>query len=110
MMGNPEGTGKAFELSEKIRKFRREIIKAAGHEHIHELGLITDSVYGPKEYVMEQTGLPESSVQKFSVNGLEFYGAKMNYDPTASDAISQGWEYHKVGNTTTSITPCWLLT
>ena len=99
MMGNPEGTGKAFELSEKIRKFRREIIKAAGHEHIHELGLITDSVYGPKEYVMEQTGLPESSVQKFSVNGLEFYGAKMNYDPTASDAISQGWEYHNFHHT-----------
>ena len=99
MMGNPEGTGKAFELSEKIRKFRREIIKAAGHEHIHELGLITDSVYGPKEYVMEQTGLPESSVQKFSVNGMEFYGAKMNYDPTASDAISQGWEYHNFHHT-----------
>ena len=99
MMGNPEGTGKAFELSEKIRKFRREIIKAAGHEHIHELGLITDSVYGPKEYVMEQTGLPESSVQKFSVNGLEFYGAKMNYDPTASDPISQGWEYHNFHHT-----------
>ena len=99
MMGNPEGTGKAFELSEKIRKFRREVIKAAGHEHIHELGLITDSVYGPKEYVMEQTGLPESSVQKFSVNGLEFYGAKMNYDPTASDPISQGWEYHNFHHT-----------
>ena len=99
MMGNPEGNGVAFELSEKIRHFRNEVVKAMGVDHIHEIGLITDSIYGPKGFVMEQTGLSENSLQRFTKDGIEFYGAKMNYDPTANDAISQGWEYHNFHHT-----------
>ena len=98
MMGNPEGTGVAFELSQKIKKFRAEVVKAMGPEHSHEIGLITDSIYGPKKFVMEQTGLAESALKKLPVEG-DFYAAKMNYDPTASDAISQGWEYHNFHHT-----------
>ena len=98
MMGNPEGTGVAFELSQKIKKFRAEVVKAMGPEHAHEIGLITDSIYGPKKFVMEQTGLAESALKKLPVEG-DFYAAKMNYDPTASDAISQGWEYHNFHHT-----------
>ncbi len=98
MMGNPEGTGVAFELSQKIKKFRAEVVKAMGPEHSHEIGLITDSIYGPKKFVMEQTGLAESALKKLPVEG-DFYAAKMNYDPTANDAISQGWEYHNFHHT-----------
>ena len=98
MMGNPEGTGAAFELSQKIKKFRAEVVKAMGPEHSHEIGLITDSIYGPKKFVMEQTGLAESALKKLPVEG-DFYAAKMNYDPTANDAISQGWEYHNFHHT-----------
>ena len=98
MMGNPEGTGVAFELSQKIKKFRAEVVKAMGPEHAHEIGLITDSIYGPKKFVMEQTGLAESALKKLPVEG-DYYAAKMNYDPTASDAISQGWEYHNFHHT-----------
>ena len=98
MMGNPEGTGVAFELSQKIKRFRNEAVKAMGLEHAHEIGLITDSIYGPKKFVMEQTGLAESALKKLPVEG-DYYAAKMNYDPTASDAISQGWEYHNFHHT-----------
>ena len=98
MMGNPEGTGVAFELSQKIKKFRAVVVKAMGPEHAHEIGLITDSIYGPKKFVMEQTGLAESALKKLPVEG-DFYAAKMNYDPTANDAISQGWEYHNFHHT-----------
>ena len=98
MMGNPEGTGVAFELSQKIKKFRAEVVKAMGPEHSHEIGLITDSIYGPKKFVMEQTGLAESALKKLPVEG-DIYAAKMNYDPTANDAISQGWEYHNFHHT-----------
>jgi len=99
MMGEPEGNGKAFELSQKIRHFRSEVIKAMGPEHIHEIGLITDSIYGPKDYVMEQTGFAESALQRFNKDGKEFFGAKMDYDPTANDAIQKGWEYHNFHHT-----------
>jgi len=97
MMGNPEGTGVAFELSQKIKHFRRSVLEAAGIEHIHELGLVTDSVFGPKDFVMEQTGAPESALTPLPLGG--YYAAKMNYDPTANDAISQGWEYHNFHHT-----------
>ena len=97
MMGNPEGTGVAFELSQKIKHFRRSVVEAAGIEHIHELGLVTDSVFGPKDFVMEQTGAPESALTPLPLGG--HYAAKMNYDPTANDAISQGWEYHNFHHT-----------
>ena len=99
MMGEPEGNGVAFELSEKIRQFRRSVVNAIGVEHIQEIGLITDSIFGPKEYVMEQTGLPESALQHFVKDGKEYFGAKMDYDPTSNDAIQKGWEYHNFHHT-----------
>ena len=74
MMGNPEGNGKAFELSEKIREYRREIVKIMGVEHIHELGLITDSIYTP---------VP----------------ARIDYAPEASDELQKGWEYRNFHHT-----------
>jgi len=99
MMGEPEGNGVAFELSEKIRQFRRSVVSAMGVEHIQELGLVTDSIFGPKEFVMEQTGLPESALQRFVKDGKEYFGAKMDYDPTSNDAIQKGWEYHNFHHT-----------
>ena len=99
MMGNPEGNGVAFELSQKIKHFRNEVVKAMGPEHIHEIGLVTDSVFGPKDYVMEQTGASENVLQHFTKDGKEYYGARMNYDPTSNDAISQGWEYRNFHHT-----------
>ena len=98
MMGNPEGNGVAFELSQKIKRFRAEVVKAMGLEHAHEIGLITDSIYGPKKFVMEQTGLAESALKKLPVEG-DFYAAKMDYDPSANDAIQKGWEYHNFHHT-----------
>ena len=98
MMGDPEGNGKAFELSEKIRRFRREVVKAMGVDHIHEIGLITDSIYGPKQFVMEQTGVGESALKRLPGEG-EYYAAKVDYAPTAMDAIQKGWEYRNFHHT-----------
>ena len=98
MMGDPEGKGKAFELSEKIRRFRSEVVKAMGVEHIHEIGLITDSVFGPKQFVMEQTGVGESALKRLPGEG-EYYAAKVDYAPTAMDAIQKGWEYRNFHHT-----------
>jgi gliding motility-associated protein GldM len=74
MMGDPEGNGKAFELSEKIREYRREVVKVMGVEHIHELGLITDSIYTPEPSLID-------------------------YAPEASDALQKSWEYHNFHHT-----------
>ncbi len=98
MMGNPEGNGKAFELSEKIREYRGEIVKIMGFEHIHELGLVTDSIYGTKDYVMEQTGFSESALKRLPVEG-ELYGARIDYAPEAADALQKGWEYNNFHHT-----------
>ena len=101
MMGNPEGPGnggKAYELSEKIKRFRAEAVKAMGPQHAHEIGLIVDSIYGPKEFVMEQTGLAESALKKLPVEG-NYYAAKMDYDPSSNDPIQKGWEYHNFHHT-----------
>ena len=97
MMGNPEGTGRAFELSEKIREYRNEIVNIMGYEHIHELGLITDSIYGSKEYVMQQTGKSESALKKLPVEG-EYYGAPIDYSPEG-DAMQKSWEYNNFHHT-----------
>ena len=97
MMGNPEGTGRAFELSEKIREYRNEIVNIMGYEHIHELGLITDSIYGSKEYVMQQTGKSESALKKLPVEG-EYYGATIDYSPEG-DAMQKSWEYNNFHHT-----------
>ena len=98
MMGNPEGNGRAFELSEKIREYRHEVVKALGFEHIHEIGLITDSVYGPRDYVLQQQGVSESSMRKLPVEG-EYYGARIDYAPEAADQLSKGWEYRNFHHT-----------
>ena len=101
MMGDPEGPGnggKAYDLSEKIREYRHEIVKIMGAEHIHELGLITDSIYGTKEYVMEQTGLSESSLKKLPLEG-DYYGAKISYYPGVTDPVQDSWEYRNFHHT-----------
>ncbi|MBP5797702.1 MAG: hypothetical protein J6W26_05470 [Bacteroidales bacterium] len=101
MMGDPEGPGnggKAYELSEKIREYRGEIVGIMGPEHIHELGLITDSIYGSKDYVMQQTGHSESSLKKLPLEG-EYYGAKISYYPGVTDPVQDSWEYRNFHHT-----------
>ena len=101
MMGDPEGPGnggKAYDLSERIREFRGYIVGIMGAEHIHELGLITDSIYGTKDYVMEQTGLSESSLKRLPLEG-EVYGAKISYYPGITDPVQDSWEYRNFHHT-----------
>ena len=98
MMGDPEGEGAAFDLSGKIREYRGFIVDIMGAEHIHELGLITDSVYGSREYVLEQHGVSESSMRKLPLDG-EIYGARIDYAPEANDDIQKSWEYHNFHHT-----------
>ena len=98
MMGNPEGPGNggnAYELSERIRRFRGEIIKAVGPEHLNQIGLITDSIYGPKDYV-EQREI-KGDLKKLPLEG-EYYGAKIKYSE-ASDPVQDSWEYHNFHHT-----------
>ena len=100
MMGNPEGPGnggKAYELSEKIRRFRHEVVKAMGADHIHEIGLITDSIYGTKAY-LEENGYSESQMKKLPLEG-EYYGAKISYYPGMTDPVQDSWEYHNFHHT-----------
>ncbi len=101
MMGNPQGPGnggKAYELSDRIRKFRREVVKTMGPEHMHEIGLITDSVFGSKEYVMEQTGYSENQLKKLPFEG-DYYGAKISYYPGMTDPVQDSWEYRNFHHT-----------
>lgn len=100
MMGNPEGPGnggKAYELSEKIRRFRGEVVKAMGAEHIHEIGLITDSIYGDKEY-LKQNGYSENQMKKLPLEG-DVYGAKISYYPGITDPVQDSWEYENFHHT-----------
>ena len=101
MMGDPEGPGnggKAYDLSEKIREYRGYIVGIMGAEHIHELGLITDSIYGTKEYVMQQAGVGESSLKKLPLEG-DYYGAKISYYPGVTDPVQDSWEYRNFHHT-----------
>lgn len=98
MMGNPEGNGVAFELSERIRQYRAIIVGIMGVDHIHELGLITDSIYGTKDYVMQQTGYKENQLKRLPLEG-EHYGARIDYAPEANDALQKGWEYRNFHHT-----------
>ena len=98
MMGNPEGNGRAFELSEKIREYRREVVKLLGTEHIHEIGLITDSIYGTREQVLQQSGVTESTMKRLPGEG-DRYAARIDYAPEASDALTKGWEYRNFHHT-----------
>ena len=100
MMGNPEGPGnggKAYELSEKIREFRGAVVRAMGPEHIHEIGLITDSIYGTKQY-LEQNGYSDNQMKKLPLPG-EFYGAKISYYPGMTDPVQDSWEYNNFHHT-----------
>ena len=100
MMGNPEGPGnggRAYELSEKVRRFRGEVIKAMGPEHLHELGLITDSIYGTKAY-LEENGYTDSQMKRLPLPG-EYYGAKISYYPGMTDPVQDSWEYHNFHHT-----------
>lgn len=99
MMGNPEGPGnggKAYELSEKMRHFRHIVVNAMGTEHMQEIGLVTDSIYGSKEYVMQQTGYSENHLKKISDN---VYGAKISYYPGMTDPVQDSWEYRNFHHT-----------
>ena len=100
MMGDPEGPGnggKAYELSEKIRNYRAEIVKIMGGEHIHELGLITDSIFGTRDYVLASGGI-ESTLQKLPLEG-DYYGAKISYYPGVTDPVQDSWEYRNFHHT-----------
>ena len=100
MMGDPEGPGnggKAYELSEKIREYRAEIVRIMGVEHIHELGLITDSIYGSREYVLD-AGISESSMKKLPFEG-DYWGGKVSYYPGVTDPVQDSWEYRNFHHT-----------
>jgi len=100
MMGNPEGPGnggEAYELSERIRRFRHEVIKAMGPEHLHEVGLITDSIYGTKAH-LEENGYTDAQMKKLPLPG-EYYGAKISYYPGMTDPVQDSWEYHNFHHT-----------
>ena len=100
MMGNPEGPGHgglAYELSDKMKRFRREVIKAAGPEHIQEVGLITDSIFGTKEY-LTANGYSESNFKKLPYEG-NYYAAKISYYPGSTDMVQDSWEYHNFHHT-----------
>ena len=100
MMGDPEGPGnggRAYELSEKIREYRAEIVRIMGPEHIHELGLITDSIYGSKNYLTD-AGYDESSLKKLPLEG-DYYGAKISYYPGITDPVQDSWEYRNFHHT-----------
>ena len=100
MMGNPEGPGnggEAYELSERIRRFRHEVIKAMGPEHLHEVGLITDSIYGTKAH-LEENGYTDAQMKKLPLPG-EYYGAKISYYPGSTDMVQDSWEYHNFHHT-----------
>ena len=100
MMGDPEGPGnggKAYELSEKIKEYRNEILKIVGPEHIHELGLITDSIYGTKDYLLD-AGYSESNMKRLPLEG-EYYGAKVSYYPGITDPVQDSWEYRNFHHT-----------
>ena len=100
MMGDPEGPGnggKAYELSERIREYRRLIVATMGIDHIHELGLITDSIYGSREYVLG-SGVSESSLVKLPLEG-DHYAAKISYYPGVTDPVQDSWEYRNFHHT-----------
>ena len=100
MMGNPEGPGNggmAYELSERMKRFRNQVIKATGPEHLHEIGLLTDSIFGTKEYLQEN-GYSENQMKKLPYEG-NYYGAKISYYPGSTDMVQDSWEYHNFHHT-----------
>ena len=98
MMGEPEGNSVAFELSEKIRKFRAEIFKAVGEEHIHEMGLMTDSTFNRNREALGTDAVREYNV-KVDTTMIKYYGAKIDYAPGTTDELQKSWEYHNFHHT-----------
>ncbi len=98
MMGEPEGNGKAFELSEKIWRFRKEVFKTIGPEHIHEVGLMTDSIFSGNKDDLGNAQVKEYEVKVDTVT-FKYYGAKIDYAPESADAVQKGWEYHNFHHT-----------
>ena len=101
MMGNPEGPGnggKAYELSEKMKHFRNVVVKAIGTNHTQEIGLITDSIFGTKDYLLGQ-GYSENQMKKLNTKDGEFYGAKVSYYPGMTDPVQDSWEYRNFHHT-----------
>ena len=99
MMGNPEGPGnggKAYDLSEKMKHFRQVVINIMGAEHMQEIGLVTDSIFGSKDYVMQQTGYSENQLKQITDN---VYGAKISYYPGMTDPVQDSWEYRNFHHT-----------
>ena len=102
MMGNPEGPGnggKAFELSERIRRYRREVFKYVGMERIHEQGLMTDSIFSANEKDLEEYGQRKTYVLKNDTTTITYYGSMIDYAPETSDPIQKSWEYHNFHHT-----------
>ena len=100
MMGNPEGPGNgglAYELSAKMKHFRNQVIKAAGPEHLQQIGLITDSIFGTKDYLLAN-GYSENQLKKLPFKG-DYYGAKISYYPGSTDMVQDSWEYHNFHHT-----------
>ena len=98
MMGEPEGNGAAFELSEKIRKFRTEVFKAVGEEHIHEMGLMTDSIFNRNKEELGTDAVREYQ-RKVDTTVIKYYGAKIDYAPGTMDELQKSWEYHNFHHT-----------
>ncbi len=98
MMGDPEGDGRAFELSDKLWRFRKEVFKAIGPEHIHEVGLMTDSIFSGNKDDLGTAEVKEYQVKVDTVT-FKYYGAKNDYAPETSDAMQKSWEYHNFHHT-----------
>ena len=99
MMGDPEGNGKAFELSEKIRLYRREVFRYVGEDHIHEQGLMTDSIFSSKEDDLKEYGQVKKYVIQNDTATITYYGSMIDYAPETSDPMQKSWEYHNFHHT-----------
>ena len=73
------------------------MIEAAGPEHLQQIGLITDSIFGSKDYLLAN-GYTESQLKKLSFDG-DYYGAKISYYPGSTDMVQDSWEYHNFHHT-----------
>ncbi len=89
---------KTFELSEKIRKYRAEIFKAVGEEHIHEQGLMTDSIFSSNREDLGTDAVKEYYV-KVGTTMIKYYGAKIDYAPGATNPLNKSWGYHNFHHT-----------
>jgi gliding motility-associated protein GldM len=80
-----------------MKRFRRVVANAMGPQHMHEIGLVTDSIFGTKAY-LEENGYSDNQMKKLPVEG-EFYGAKISYYPGMTDPVQDSWEYRNFHHT-----------